>query len=405
MMKKMEIKFSDYKQKDKIYVRARANVVLLNGENKRVEGIGKSRVDAKNNLLINIERQNQIFKNRSTLANPVCTLYDAVLNLIHERSEEVDRDRGREVRREVSIQRDYDVCNSLLKPFSISNKALDLITFEDLHRYRKELAAAQYDKKRTKKDHKPEMVFYSASSLNRIIRLVTKVIDEYCLYQNIKSPSEILLPFKQRKTEKTEEDFLIGNEVKEAITYFRSKREEAKYFLDPTYADLFISGIYIGARPGEMRGLKKRDWNPELKELSIKRTAAYEDGRTKTISSIRKIVVPSEAEDIMNRRCKGIKNDDLIFAGIKGTTLSPSNCNKKLKRWLAEAGINKPKVHSHSLRGTCGTVLLDAGVSMDAVSKLLGHDSISTTEAYYSTYTEARRKADAKQICKVFDEL
>ena len=80
--------------------------------------------------------------------------------------------------------------DSLLNKKKIEKEIKDIVEKVDLviirlHRYRKELAAAQYDKKRTKKDHKPEMVFYSASSLNRIIRLVTKVIDEYCLYQNI----------------------------------------------------------------------------------------------------------------------------------------------------------------------------------------------------------------------------
>lgn len=404
-MKKMEIKFSDYKRNDKTYVRARVNVTLQNGKTKRVEGIGKNRVEAKNNLLNNIEKQNEIIEYGKQRDEGKNTLYEEVLLLIKERANEYDREKEREFRRENTIQRDYDVCESLLKPYAIAQKPLNQIFIEDLQKYRKELELAQYDKKKTKKIHEPEMVYYSSSSLNRIIRLVTKVLNEYYLYREEKSPTAVLKQFKQKKPQKTEADFLIGVEVKIAIAYFRSKRDEAKYRLDQTYADLFILSIYIGARPGEMRGLKKRDWDPELREVSIIRTSEYEDGRTKTSSSIRKVIVPNEAAEILNRRCAGIKSADLIFAGTLGNLLSPSNCNKKLKRWIAEAGINKPNLHPHSLRGTCGTVLLDAEVKIEAVSKLLGHDSISTTEAYYSTYTESRRKADAERICSVFDAL
>lgn len=404
-MENYEIKFGTYTKRGNQYVRARANVVLLNGELLRIEGTGKNRVDARENLLKNIEKRNEIITYGRMRNAGYHTLYEAVLDLIKEREEEYDREREREARRDTSIQRDYDVCNSLLKPFTIAQKPINQIGIVDLQQYRNQLAKAQYDKKRTKKKHEPEWTYYSASTLNRMIRLVVKVLDDFYLYKPQKTPTEVLTQFKQRRPEKTEDDFLIGNEVKTAIVYFREKRKEAQYPLDITYADMFILSILLGTRPGEIMGLKKKDWNPQNRELSILRTAEYEDGRTKTASSIRKIIVPKEAEDILNRRCSTIKTEKLIFSSTKGNMLSPSNCNRKLKRWIAEAGINKPKIHPHSLRGTCGTVLLDAGIRIEAVSKLLGHDRVSTTEQYYSTYTESRRKADAEQICGVFDKL
>ena len=44
--------------------------------------------------------------------------------------------------------------------------------------YRKELSNARYDKRTTKKKHEPEYAYYSASTLNRIIRLVVAAVDE-----------------------------------------------------------------------------------------------------------------------------------------------------------------------------------------------------------------------------------
>ncbi len=43
---------------------------------------------------------------------------------------------------------------------------------------------------------------------------------------------------------------------------------------------------------------------------------------------------------------------------------------------------------THSLRHTHATMLLEAGETMDAVSKRLGHSSIAITAKYYSHVTE-----------------
>lgn len=210
--------------------------------------------------------------------------------------------------------------------------------------------------------------------------------------------------FKQSVPAKTEEDFLIGDELPKVLSYFQQMRKEHKYELDPTCADLFTIALLIGARPGEIFALQKRDWNGETKELRIQRTGEYEDGRTKTATSIRILTLSEVAAAIMDRRCFGIGPDDLIFPGTKNNLLSPSNVNKKLKRWLKEAGIQK-NLHPHSLRGSSGTYLLDHDVPIEVVSRMLGHQNVSTTQNFYSTYTETRRKKDATEICNAFDQL
>ena len=89
-------------------------------------------------------------------------------------------------------------------------------------------------------------------------------------------------------------------------------REENKYPLDITCADVFTIALLIGARPGEFLA-KKEGLEWKTGELSIKRTGAYEDGRTKTMNSIRILTPPVAAATILHRRCEGINADDLIF--------------------------------------------------------------------------------------------
>ena len=399
-----EITFSEYKKSGRSYVRARQWVTLIDESVERMEGSGKNRVDARAALQLNIEKRNERIQYGMKKDDGDITLAEAVKNLIEERAKEYDREKGREARRDVSTKREWDVFHSLLCPFEIANKKLNCIFVKDIETYRKQLSNARYDKHVTKKKHEPEYVYYSASTLNRIIRLVVTAIDDYYLYRPEKSPAIVLKQFKQSSPAKTEADFLVGEEFEIALAYFQKIREQPKYALDITCADVFTVALLIGARPGEILGLQKRDWNEKTGELSIQRTGEYEDGRTKTVGSVRVLTPPEIAAGILNRRCYGIPADDLIFPGTKKNLLSPSNLNKKLKRWLAEAGITK-NLHPHSLRGSSGTYLLDHDVPIEVVSRMFGHQNVSTTQNFYSTYTETRRKKDATEICNVFDSL
>lgn len=57
--------------------------------------------------------------------------------------------------------------------------------------------------------------------------------------------------------------------------------------------------------------------------------------------------------------------------------------NLRLKLVAQYAGVQKD-IASHWGRRTCGMLLLNKGVSMEAVSKVLGHSSIRTTETAYA---------------------
>lgn len=72
---------------------------------------------------------------------------------------------------------------------------------------------------------------------------------------------------------------------------------------------------------------------------------------------------------------------------VKHQYLLPTLSNQKYNSYLKEiqevCGIKKT-LHSHLARHTCGTLLLNAGVDMLTVSKVLGHSSTRTTEAVYA---------------------
>lgn len=69
--------------------------------------------------------------------------------------------------------------------------------------------------------------------------------------------------------------------------------------------------------------------------------------------------------------------------------------NRNLERARdANPGINFPSTtHPHAFRASKAIHLLDAGVNIIAVRDLLGHASISTTQAYLRVTTEQKRRA------------
>jgi site-specific recombinase XerD len=66
-----------------------------------------------------------------------------------------------------------------------------------------------------------------------------------------------------------------------------------------------------------------------------------------------------------------------------------SNWGNDLRRLFRAAGF--PEGHPHQLRDTFAVGLLEKGVPLEEVSKLLGHESIKTTEKHYAPWVKARQ--------------
>jgi integrase len=84
-----------------------------------------------------------------------------------------------------------------------------------------------------------------------------------------------------------------------------------------------------------------------------------------------------------------------VFASTLGTTLEPIRLHTWFKRIAARAG--QPEKRLHKMRHDCAGFMLDNGVPIEVVSKLMRHTNIGITLRYYAHLTE-KLKYDALSV-------
>jgi integrase len=71
-----------------------------------------------------------------------------------------------------------------------------------------------------------------------------------------------------------------------------------------------------------------------------------------------------------------------VFVTETSAPVHPSNLLKHFHKTLAAAEL--PKIRVHDLRHTCATLVLDEGIPLVTVSKILGHSSAAVTAKIYA---------------------
>ena len=250
----------------------------------------------------------------------------------------------------------------------------------------------------------------SASTKRQAVKFLRRFY-KYLAAQNIAADisGDLILPAAKKKRSDQSIEVFTDQELKKLMNDIPK---------DNRIRLLIILAINTGARIGELLALTYEDISGDqlriskaLQEIAPVRGSGEKTdliiGSTKTSSSVRSVPLSEETLQAVADHKKwheaemkkaGYKTNNIFTTGT-GALYYKSAIRKQFVKLCSSLEI-EPKGF-HVFRHTFGSRLAAAGVPIQTVSKLMGHDNILTTTKYYIN-VEDQAKRDAINTLRVY---
>ena len=147
------------------------------------------------------------------------------------------------------------------------------------------------------------------------------------------------------------------------------------------YRDRAMMAVYYGCgmRRNEGECLDVKDIQLESNRIHVRQGKGYKE----RLVPMAKRVTEDVREYLIHSRPKLVKEsyEAALFINERGRRLSGQMMYKRLKYLVGKTSITK-KVGLHTLRHSIATQLLQNGMSLEKISKFLGHSSLESTQIY-----------------------
>jgi site-specific recombinase XerD len=144
--------------------------------------------------------------------------------------------------------------------------------------------------------------------------------------------------------------------------------------------------VCTGIRIGELCKIRIDDVSPDGSAFRIQGK-----GSRDRVAYISDPALRAELCGLVRQRRKADDTCAALFLNRRGSTIKPQSIRSKLRRYAeSEAGLSR-RITPHMLRHTAATLLIETGVDIRFVQRMLGHSSIATTEIYTHVSDEALR--------------
>jgi integrase len=160
---------------------------------------------------------------------------------------------------------------------------------------------------------------------------------------------------------------------------------------------LYVAGLMLGLRPGELLGLSWVDLDLDNAGLQVRQALKRESGvlalgDLKTAKSRRALDLPAPVVAVFrsHRRRQAEERliagpeweeSGLVFVNHFGRPIDPSNLRRAFSRLTVDAGLGH--WHPHELRHSAASLLSAAGVPLEQIADVLGHDGTRMTSQVY----------------------
>ncbi len=200
--------------------------------------------------------------------------------------------------------------------------------------------------------------------------------------------------------------FLSAEEAEAVLTTARGTR---------LYA-LVAVALAIGLRRGEALALRWSDVDFVRGSLTVRRTLSRVGGElvftTPKSDKARTVPLPEPSLRVLREHRQVLiaerlalgpawEDNDLVFPSRLGTPAEPRNVLREFHAVVLRAGI--PPARFHTLRHSCGALLVVQGVHLQVVAAILGHSDIRITSSVYAHVGEQLQRDAADRMATALD--
>lgn len=145
--------------------------------------------------------------------------------------------------------------------------------------------------------------------------------------------------------------------------------------------------VCTGIRVGELCKIRIDDVSPDGSSFRIQGK-----GSRDRIAYISDPALRAELCELVRSRRKANDARSALFLNRRGSMMKPQSIRSTLRRYAENRVGLARRITPHMLRHTAATLLIESGVDIRFVQRMLGHSSIATTEIYTHVSDEALRK-------------
>jgi len=249
---------------------------------------------------------------------------------------------------------------------------------------------------------------YSNKTLLQIHRIMHSAFTSAMTWQELRLKTHpmtgVIAPVPKKKK-------IVRIKEEEAIHFLQTALRHAPFWFFTFLCVVFTSGL----RKSEVLGLRKMDILAEQNKLSVWQNVVRVKGKglaleTPKSGEPRTVPIPYDTIHLLQlfieklEKERGVlKDSDLIFSTATGKPKSPTDVAHYMKEFRERH--NLPDLTIHGGRHSYASILINKGLSLKEVSKLLGHSTTQITDINYTEVWEEKEEAAMEKLNGIIPNL